>query len=409
MTSLFGLFIRSQEQPLVFLSLFLLFSAPHSISALTHQQYPPSSSESATTKNGVIRIGSRPSPLATIQAKAVESHLKQNHRNLETVWVPIDASGDIITSSLSNPSSPSSVIQNEPLAFSNVDFTTSLDQALLDGRIDIAVHSLKDIPPDHRWNGGSGKLQIHCPLPREDSHDVLITCKGYNSIAKLPMGAKVGTSSIRRQSQVLYKNPNVQVVNLRGNVETRLQALQQNDVDALILAESGLNRLHIWDDNDSSDANEIQYHEVPYQDILPGTCQGIVAAVVCADGSFDTGETFWKCDDTDSTIMACAERQFLNVLDEATPWKGRPPLGGIMEKYGLPHVNQWQFQGILASTDGKQIFFSKKECELPIVDLKAAKKMAAKLGKQVAQALLEQTGPTFFDGQGPKTTGLSKT
>ena len=154
--------------------------------------------------------------------------------------------------------------------------------------------------------------------------------------------------------------------------------------------------------------------------MLPGTCQGIVAAVVLKGGKFDN--KFWnnRLINEESTLMAYAERRFLNILDHATPWKGRPPLAGILQKCASRSSSSsrnsqeednlttavWKFQGLLASTDGKQIISSEKtslelqqqqqkegggDCSIDLT-----KERAISLGEQVAYDILDKAGPNFF-------------
>ena len=118
-------------------------------------------------------------------------------------------------------------------------FTKEIDEALLDGRIDIAVHSMKDVPT-YLPEG----IVLPCNLPREDVRDAFISLK-YKSIADLPDGAVIGTASLRRQCQLLSKFPNLKVTNFRGNVQSRLRKLNENVVDATLLAYAGLRRLNL--------------------------------------------------------------------------------------------------------------------------------------------------------------------
>jgi hydroxymethylbilane synthase len=379
----------------------------------------------------MIRIGSRPSKLATIQAEAVAEHLKRCHPFLQPIIVPIDATGDIVHSASGGVGA---VVQDAPLALTrNVDFTSALDQALLEEAIDVAVHSLKDIPPDHRWTNSKGRLAIHCPLTRENSSDVLIG--PYRTLHELPDGCKVGTSSIRRQAQLRAKCPNaVQVVNLRGNVEARIEALRQGTVDALILAQSGLHRLQL-DNNNSSNNDDKQNGKffmtsIPSQDMLPGVCQGIVAAVVVKGGDHDSDE-FWRST-YEATLMASAERAFLNCLDESSlaSGQGRPPLAGLLTvtttstatttpllsssasssstSWGDDDVVETEghlvFQGLLARADGTKVLSAQQSTviqgRLPNTineDMTVAKAVADALGQGVGLALLQQAGPHFLD------------
>ena len=317
-----------------------------------------------------LRIGSRPSDLAVTQARAVAQTLLPSSTTanpsarVAAKLVEIAASGD----------RKSGGIQNVPLALRNVDFTGALDDALFRGDIDVAVHSLKDIAPDHRWKHQES-FQITCPLPREDPCDVLVG--PYRSLKEIPAGTRIGTSSIRRQAQLfsICGNNNIQVINVRGNLDARLAALRNGTVDALILAKSGLKRMNMMGEESCSD--------IPAHQMLPGACQGIVAAVCRRDES-----VFWK-NNLDAFVAASAERAFLNTLDKLSPWPGRPPLACLMQRDG----NAWTFQGLLATPDGSRLLraSSRSDC----LDLTSDE--VTDIGVNVGRELLERAGEHFFD------------
>jgi hydroxymethylbilane synthase len=282
----------------------------------------------------ILRIGTRPSALARVQAEAVAKALVDSDPLIEPLIVPIDVDGDSKGGGV--------VVQDVPLALRGVDFTGALDNALAKGEIDVAVHSLKDIPPQHRWHLG-GEFTITCPLPRQDPADILLG--PYQSLQEIPSGSKIGTSSIRRQAQLFAicgKDMDLQVVNVRGNIDARLRALEERSVDALILARSGVNRLKL----------AIPFTPISPDEMLPGLCQGIVAAVVSSDREYG-----WMVEDHDAKIAASAERAFLNSLDASSPWEGRPPLAGLMERSD----GKWVFRGLLARPDGAQVLKVRKE------------------------------------------------
>jgi hydroxymethylbilane synthase len=344
-----------------------------------------------------LRVGSRPSPLARIQAQAVAQAMVAANPSLEPpTMVVMYASGD--------KAIKASNIQDSPLALQSVDFTGSLDQALKDGTIDVAVHSLKDIPPTRRWQKGEGGLVLACPLPREDPADVLVG--PFSSLWDIPNGSKIGTSSIRRQAQLkslFYKKKDIQVVNIRGNLDSRLRALEEGVVDALILAQSGLNRLerhHNNDDNDDEWRRELSYTPIPTTIMLPGVCQGIVAAVYRPSDDTHPFEA-WFPQNHESLLAASAERAFLDALDESSPWAGRPPLAGLMEQKTNSDNNNnnnnntpsssWTFRGLLARPDGSRVL--EATGELPGDCTKAD---AEELGSQIGLELLAQSGGIHF-------------
>ena len=194
-----------------------------------------------------IVIGSRGSKLALIQANCVKSQLEEANKEIEFIIEIIKTTGDKITDV------PLSKIGNIGL------FTKELENALLDKKVDLVVHSAKDVPteiPDH--------LEIGAVTKREDPHDVLIS-RGNVSLKDLPKDAKLGTSSLRRRSQVLAVRPDLEIVDLRGNLDTRLNKLDSGELDAILVARAGLIRLGLADK-----ASEI----IPYDIMLPAVSQG---------------------------------------------------------------------------------------------------------------------------------------
>jgi hydroxymethylbilane synthase len=300
-----------------------------------------------------FRIGSRPSKLAVVQAEKVQSAL-----NVSSAIMPIDAAGDIQGST-----------EDAPLARKGVDFTGSLDDALLDGNIDAAVHSCKDIPPQNRWRAG---LTIAACLPRADVQDVLVG--PYASLQDLPDGARVGSASMRRQAQLLARRPDARVVNIRGNVGARLAALDAGEVDALILAKAGLDRLA---------ESRADIHPIPLDDMLPGAAQGIIAVVSRADDAATTA-TLRRIDDVDSRHCVTAERALLDVVDESLQrhWPGRPPVAA----YCCGSV----LRAKLATPDGSAV--------VEMTDALRDGESFEDLGRRVGHALVEKGGSAFLSG-----------
>jgi hydroxymethylbilane synthase len=406
------------------------------------------STTATTTTPKIIRIGTRPSPLAKIQAKAVAKALqniltKRSNCEVEIQIIDILTTGDQSPASSSSSSSSPSVVQAQPLAVQSVDFTGALDRALLHNEIDIAVHSLKDIPPSTRWCHGHGHgIEIASCLKREDPLDVLVvsmvttatnTVSHSNSESKasnppncapgegldlciqnLPRNARVGTSSVRRQAQLLSMRKDLELVNLRGNVGARLKALEDGTVDALLLAAAGLNRLLSNDGGGAGAgagagkknqmASNVCWRDIPSEDILSGSCQGIVATT-CRSSDSTTLNLLREIDHHDSSIAAAAERTFLDGLDSfrptlyegSTEWIGRPPLAALMTKRGLDDDaiekwdSGWTFRGLLARPDGLTVIKTLKTTHgaLSIDDARA-------LGKEQAEKLLLEAGPDFY-------------
>lgn len=341
-----------------------------------------------------IRIGTRPSRLAVAQAQAVVDRLTTaaaaitniNAAATHPVLVKISATGDVSSSS-SSSSGEGTTIQRVPMALQPsgaVDFTGALDDALINKQIDLAVHSLKDIPPDHRWKNHE-LFQIYCPLLREDPCDVLVG--PYHSVQRIPPRARIGTSSIRRQAQ-LYSicGPDIQVIFIRGNVDARLQALQNGAVDALVLAKAGLKRLNLLDHWTCTD--------IPLDLMLPAVCQGIVTVVGCRDNPIVSQLWGAEMNHHSSAVAAAAERAFLDVVDQSSPWKGRPPLAGLMQYNARDKV--WTFRGLLATPDGTKVLRKSTQTIIRENEPMTIEQSAA-IGKQIGCELIEEAGAHFFD------------
>ena len=271
-----------------------------------------------TQSTAPLRIGTRGSPLALVQARTVRARLALalgvNEAAIELVI--IRTSGDII--------------QDRPLAEEGGKglFTKEIEEALLDGRIDLAVHSAKDMPTVLP----AGLMLAAC-LEREDARDVFISRKAP-SLAELPQGATLGTASLRRQAIAKRARGDLRVVPLRGNVETRLRKLADGEVDATILALAGLKRLGL-----TEHATKI----MSAAEFLPAVGQGAIGIETRADDA-RTRELLARIDHADtSTALAC-ERAFLAVLDGSC----RTPIGGHADISG----DTIHFRGLLAHPDG---------------------------------------------------------
>ena len=269
-------------------------------------------------QEGKIRIGTRGSPLALAQAGEVRQRLKIAHglADLDLEIQVIKTSGDRIQDR------PLSAVGGKGL------FTKEIEEALLAGKIDVAVHSTKDM----RTVLPAG-LTIGAVLPREDVRDAFISIK-YPSLANLPSGATVGTSSLRRQAQVKRLRPDLRTIDLRGNVETRLKKLEAGIVDATILAAAGLNRLGKGDRITAL---------MPVEDMLPAIGQGAISVEV-RDADAATARRLSPLNDEASALCVAAERAFLTQLDGSC----RTPIAGLAElRDGMLH-----FRGMILSPDG---------------------------------------------------------
>jgi hydroxymethylbilane synthase len=301
-----------------------------------------------------LRIGTRGSPLALAQAHMVRQLLAAAHGVAEdAVEIQvIRTTGD--------------VIQDRPL--SDVGgkglFTKEIEQALLDGAIDLAVHSAKDmltVLP----NG----LMLAACLAREDARDVFVS-RMAKSLRELPQRATIGTASLRRQAQVLRLRPDLKVVPMRGNVGTRLEKLARGEADATILALAGLKRLGVADA-----VTEI----LNTDQFLPAVGQGAIAIETRA-GDNATRALIAPINDAATLTAVTAERAFLAVLDGSckTPIAGHASIaGGILS-----------FRGLIAKPDGSEA------CE---TSRSGAVSDAAALGADAGRELKSRAGPGFFE------------
>ena len=230
-----------------------------------------------------LKLGTRRSPLAMAQAEEAQRRLVAAHPGLVVEIVPVTASGD--------------KIQDRPLAEigGKALWTKELDQWLLDGEIDFAVHSSKDVETLR-----PAQIAIAAILPREDVRDVLV---GAASIRALPQGAVVGTSAPRRAAQLLHARPDLKVVSFRGNVATRLAKLAAGEADATLLARAGLNRL-----GESGTGHPLEPHEW-----LPAPGQGAIAIECRADDAATRG-LLAAIDHAPSRHAVLAERALLAGL-----------------------------------------------------------------------------------------------
>jgi hydroxymethylbilane synthase len=260
-------------------------------------------------------------------------------------------------------------ILNQPLADIGGKglFTREIDDALLDGRIDIAVHSMKDVPTYLP----PGTI-LPCNLPREDVRDVFISPK-YKSLADLPEGAVVGSASLRRQAQILAKYPTLKVINFRGNVQTRLRKLQEDACDATLLALAGLKRLDLEDKATSILSEE---------EMLPAVAQGAIG-IACRDGDDRSAAALAALNHEETRLAVVCERAFLAALDGSC----RTPIAGLARKTPDGRLT---FRGLVAAPDGSKIFETSREGGATEAD-------AFAIGKEAGEQLKADAGPDFFD------------
>ena len=246
-------------------------------------------------------------------------------------------------------------------------FTKEIDEALLDGRIDIAVHSMKDVPT-YLPEG----TVLPCNLPREDVRDVFISPTA-KTLADLPEGAVVGSASLRRQAQILAKYPHLKVVNFRGNVQTRLRKLQEGDCDATLLALAGLKRL---------DMTEHITDILSLDDMIPAVAQGAVG-IACRTGDEAQLEYLAALNHEDTRIAVVCERAFLAALDGSC----RTPIAGYCRR---GDDGKLVFDGLVASEDGKTVLKTSATGEFTPED-------AERVGREAGAELKAKCPPGIFD------------
>lgn len=303
------------------------------------------------SKKKVI-VGSRDSVLAMWQTKFVVDQLMAVTDQYEFEIVSLKTKGDkILDVSLAK-------IGDKGL------FTKELEVGLLEGEIDFAVHSMKDMPtvlPEG--------LQISSLLKRHNPADVLISEK-YDSFAALPQGAKVGTSSLRRKAQLLHARPDLDIHDLRGNLQTRMRKMQEENFDGIILAAAGVERLE-W--------HEQITEELSYDICLPAVSQGVIGVETRVDDP-EIIALVQLVNDAQTASCVAAERALLKSLEGGC----QIPIGAYAQLEGDTVV----LQGLVGSLDGKTII--RDEISGPVAQ-------SEQLGQQLAQRLSEQGGQAILE------------
>ena len=300
-----------------------------------------------------VRIATRGSPLALAQAREVQARLEAVHGagTYEFKILPIKTAGDRIQDR------PLSEVGGKGL------FTKEIEEALLANQADIAVHSMKDMPtqlPDG--------LSVTCCLPREDVRDAFISAKAA-ALRDLPRGAVVATSSLRRQAQVRHLRPDLSVVPMRGNVETRLRELAEGVADATLLACAGLKRLGLADRITSP---------IPIEEMLPAVAQGAIGVEIRADDA-EMAELLAPINHQATTLAVTAERAFLATLEGSC----RTPIAGLAEV----ETGRLLFRGMILAPDGSACFAAQRE---------GTPASAVALAEDAAEELLARAGPGFL-------------
>ncbi len=298
-----------------------------------------------TMPDSVIRIATRKSPLAMWQAEHVADALRQAHTGLEVEILGMSTQGDKILDT------PLAKIGGKGL------FVKELEQRMLDGDADIAVHSMKDVPVELPEG-----LHLSVIMQREDPRDALVS-NDYADLASLPEGARVGTSSLRRQCQLGDRRPDLQIIPLRGNVNTRLRKLDEGEYDAIILASAGLLRLGFGERIRSF---------IDTNDSLPAIGQGAIG-IECRSSDGRVNDLLASLHHDPTAVCVKAERALNRRLEGGC----QVPIGGHAT---LDEGEALYLRGLVGTIDGSQIV--RGEIQGPTAD-------AERLGVTLAEELLD--------------------
>jgi hydroxymethylbilane synthase len=295
----------------------------------------------------LLRIATRRSPLALWQANHVKATLEAAHPGLGVELVQITTTGDRILDV------PLAKVGGKGL------FTKEIELALIEDRADLAVHSMKDVPTQR-----APGLELAGTGVREDVRDALVS-RTVKTLDELPRGARVGTSSLRRQAQLLHRRPDLEIVSIRGSVETRMRKIEEMGLAAVILAAAGLRRLGFAD-------RITQY--IPPEVSLPAIAQGSLALEIrAADDLTRARIAVFHHEPTE--IAVAAERAFLARLEGGC----QVPIAGL----ATVAAGRVSMEGLVGSVDGKVLIRERREA--PAAE-------AARLGRELAEVILDRGG-----------------
>ena len=301
-----------------------------------------------------LNIGTRGSPLALAQAHETRARLA------EAFDLPLEAFSIVVIKTTGDKvlDRPLKEIGGKGL------FTKEIEEDMLSGAIDIAVHSMKDMPVEQPEG-----LVLDCYLPREDVRDAFVSLS-HNSLADVPAGAKLGSSSLRRRAQLMLRRPDLEVVEFRGNVQTRMKKLGDGVADATFLAMAGLRRLGM---------EEVARSAIAVEDVLPAVAQGAIGIERRMD---DTRAAMMleAIHHTETGQRLAAERAFLRGLDGSC----ETPIAGLAELDG----GTLRLRGEVLRPDGSEVLRDDQSCAI---------EDGEKLGAEMAMKLREKAGPDFFD------------
>lgn len=300
-----------------------------------------------------VKIGTRASLLAMTQSTNIKNLIEAQYPDTTVELVKIITKGDKILDV------PLAKVGGKGL------FVKELEEAMLSREVDMAVHSMKDVPSEL-----PEELHIGIVTKREDPRDAFLSVK-YKSFAELPAGAKIGTSSLRRKSQLAALRPDLVIDDLRGNLDTRIRKLDEGMYDAIILATAGLNRMQ-WSARITS--------RFSAEEMLPAVAQGAVGIELRKDNAeLLAGLAFLR--DEETTIAVDGERAFLHRLEGGC----QVPIAG----FGTVDGNRITLTGLVASIDGKEVL--KKQV---VGDVKDTRELGVKLAGELldlgARRILEE-------------------
>lgn len=312
------------------------------------------------TAQKAIRIGTRGSPLALVQARQIASALEA-------------VSGGVYRGEIVTFTTTGDKLTSERLINSGGKglFTKEIDSALDDGDIDVGVHSMKDVPSVLP----AGQTLVAIP-EREDPREAFLSPHG-KSLADMPIGARIGTASLRREAQTLAKRSDVKIVTFRGNVATRMRKLDEGLADATYLAMAGLTRLGVAHLGSP----------IPLDDMLPAAAQGIVGVIGREDMPADLREAFARMTHAKTEAQCTAERAFLAGLDGSC----RTPIAGHLFDTG----DHWQMRGEVLAIDGQTVWSATLDAPRD-----ASLKSLEALGASLAEKIRDDAGgdlPAFED------------
>lgn len=300
-----------------------------------------------------IRIASRSSKLAMAQTHMMKDALEKLAPGLEVSVVPISTTGDRDRSDFLYKSQVQGL------------FTSEVENALLDRRADVAVHSLKDLP-----TSGTPDLMVAAMPPRESAADVLVARENISDLDALPAGATVGTSSLRRIAQIKQARPDLCCVPLRGNVESRIDKVTKGDVDAAVMAQAGINRLGLTQHISAV---------LPLDQFIPAPAQGVLAVQVRRD-DVEVRDLVAQLDDASARAVASAEREVLAAMHGGCSI----PLGVYANLAG----DTMHLDGMIADTEGQSYIRHA---------LSASLNEASTCARKLAQHLLASGGQAILD------------